>query len=115
METTKDASEVYIEVKEAINSSMVQYCDLINIDDLSESNQKVVQKLVPILRQICIDLLKSEIDSELNTNLDNDKDGALDNGYDNAYFNVDDNNKDDKDGNGNIENVEDIVDMDMGI
>merc|ERR1712237_161870 len=105
---------------------MVQYCDLIDIGDLSEDNQKVVKKLVPVLRQICIDLLKSEIDSELNTNLeqieqilntnlDHDKDGALDEGDDNAYFNVDDNHKDDKVDHEKIANVEDFVDMDIEI
>ena len=90
---------------------MMQYSDLIDISDLSEDNQKVVKRLVPILRRICIDLLKSEIDSELNTNLDHDKDGVLDEGDDNTHVNDDDNHEDDKVGCETIKNV----DMDIEI
>ena len=94
---------------------MMQYSDLIDISDLSEDNQIIVKRLVPILRKICIDLLKSEIDSELNTNLDHDKDGVLDEGDDNTHVNDDDNHEDDKVGREKIENVEDFVDMDIEI
>ena len=86
MEAVKDIKAMYSEVKEALGKSMEQYCDLIldNRDDLSECNQKIVRELVPILIQIFLDLMKSEISSDLNANLNDDNDEILDDDDDNG-------------------------------
>ena len=86
MEAVKNIKAMYIEVREALGKSMEQYCDLIldNRDDLSECNQKLVRELVPILIQIFLDLMKSEISSDLNANLNDDNDEILDDDDDNG-------------------------------
>ena len=45
------------------------YNNRINNSELSESNRQIAHVLFPILRQVCLDILKFEVDNELDTSV----------------------------------------------
>ena len=45
------------------------YNNRINNSELSESNRQIAHVLFPVLRQVCLDILKFEVDNELDTSV----------------------------------------------